>query len=199
MPIADMLLEYRQFFLAFHLLGVVIGLGGATIADTLFFRFLKDLRITRREAEVLHWISLVVTASLLLVFLSGGGIFLGDPLRYGASPAFIFKMLAVSILTVNGLLLHAYVSPRLVHISFHPPALAGPVNVPRLRRIAFAMGAVSATSWYSVFFISMLKGMLPATVTLPMLLAAYAFLLLIAIVSAVSIEGVLGRRGRGSA
>lgn len=187
--------EHQTQILALHLLGVAIGLGGATIADSLFFRFLRDLRISLREAEVLQWIARMVTAALLVIFLTGAGLYLGDPLRFQESPAFVFKMLVVVVLTVNGLLLHAFVSPKLVKITFLPSLHAAREGMLRIRRVAFAMGAVSVVSWYTVFFVSMLKTLLPESVTLPMLLGGYVAMIAIAVFCSRMVESALHKRG----
>ena len=43
----SLLAEHRRWFIGAHLLGLVFGLGGATISDIMFFRFLKDLRVSK--------------------------------------------------------------------------------------------------------------------------------------------------------
>lgn len=195
MPTAEFFAAYGQLFLTLHLLGVILGLGGATIADTLFFRFLKDLRISSREAAVLDWISKVVTAALLLIFISGFALYLAEPERFQQSASFTFKMLVVVVLTINGLLLHHFVSPRLVKITFLPSTHGAREQIQYLRKAAFAMGSVSAVSWYSTFFIAMLKSLLPPTVTLNILLGIYTAVLAIAVFSSQMIERWLDRRG----
>src|SRR3989344_7244119 len=42
----ELLTEYRPTITMLHLLGLALGLGGATISDIFFFRFLKDYRIS---------------------------------------------------------------------------------------------------------------------------------------------------------
>lgn len=49
--------RYHELVLIGHFLGVALGLGGATITDIFFFKFLKDFRISEWEADVMHTLS----------------------------------------------------------------------------------------------------------------------------------------------
>src|SRR3989344_1068910 len=42
--------QYRPAILGLHVLGLALGLGGATCTDLFFFKFLKDFRISHEEA-----------------------------------------------------------------------------------------------------------------------------------------------------
>lgn len=187
-----------QVATTFHILGVCLGLGGATLADTFFFRFLKDFRISTKEAEVMQWISKVILFALVIIYVSGALLYLSDMERYLHSPPFLFKSFCVFMLTVNGIALHEFISPRLVHISFlalHPHVSA---TIHRLRKIAFAMGAVSVTSWYCTFFTAMLKSILPPDLTFVQMLLGYIVLLSVAVTVSQLIEAHLHRIGSRS-
>jgi hypothetical protein len=56
-----------------HLLGVVLGLGGATIADLLFFKFLREFEISKKDAEILRLLSRVI-----VIAFSNSNCFVGD-------------------------------------------------------------------------------------------------------------------------
>lgn len=194
MLISDFLTTYTVLFLSLHLLGVALGLGGATIADTFFFRFLRDFRISRKEADVMQWMSRVIMVALILIYISGGLLYAGDMERYLASQPFLFKCAIVFVLTINGIALHHFVSPRLIDLSFSSSKPLSSAGFHRLRKIAFAMGAVSVTSWYTVFFTAMLKTLVPATVSVWQMLLFYAVVLIIAVIGSQIVERHLHRK-----
>ncbi len=171
---------HRAVLISFHLLGVVLGLGGATFADLFFFRFLRDFKISKHEAETLSHLSFLILIALLILYVTGVGIFLTDVSRYSHSPAFLMKAIVVGVLSINGFVMHRHISPKLIHLSFTNHQLQHEKKM-TFRRLAFAMGAISFTSWYSAFFIATLKSYLTPAVTLSHLLFAYLLILAIAI------------------
>lgn len=170
----------QRLWLSLHLLGVCVGLGGASITDMLFFKFLKDFRISRKEAGIMHTLSLAIVGALLVIFISGFALYLLDPAKFSGSPTFTTKMIIVMILTLNGMLLHLYVSPKLVHLSFSSKQSLPP-KYRSLRHLAFGLGAVSATSWYFTFFLAMLKSVIPENVSALHLLGLYGIIVISAI------------------
>jgi hypothetical protein len=156
------LIEHKLLVLTAHILGTILGLGGASIADLLFFRFLKDYKITAKECDVLHLLKSVILGALGLIIVSGIGLYLTDMARYGASGPFMAKMLIVGIITINGIALHVIIAPHFLRLDlkrYH-------VRYQHWRRLAFALGGISVCSWYCAFFIAMLKTILPQDFTL---------------------------------
>lgn len=149
--------HHKLFFLTAHILGMVLGLGGATIADILFFRFLKDYKISAKECDVLNLLKRVILGALALIIISGLALYVSDVARYDASGPFRAKMLIVGIITMNGIALHLIVAPHLLRLDLHRHQ----ERYRSWRRIAFMLGGVSVCSWYSAFFIAMLKSILP--------------------------------------
>ena len=147
-------LALKPYFLFLHAIGFIIGLGSAIVADTLFFRFLKDLRISKEEEYVLSYVGRLVVTGLVILFLSGLMIFLSDPAKYLASSKFITKMAVVTVIAINGFVLHKYVAPRLTIIEWDKGAHA---KNRRARKIAAALGAVSSTSWFSALLLGYLR------------------------------------------
>lgn len=167
-----------------------LGLGGATVADLLFFRFLTDFRISRKEHEVLRLLASAVAIGLLAIIVTGFLLYLPNMERLNESPAFQFKIVIVLILACNGLLLHEIVAPRLIRLSF-----SGKKSKARtLRHVAFALGAVSFVSWYTVFFISVLKSLLPLETGFLELMAFYGLLLTAGIAGGQAAMTLLVRR-----
>lgn len=149
--------KHQTIFLTLHILGVALGLGGATISDILFFKFLKDYRISKKEEEVLHILKTIVLGAIALLILSGIAVYLTDIPRYNQSAQFLVKALVVGVVTLNGIALHLYVAPHLIHLNLKDHKKMGR----KWHKLAFGLGGVSVASWYSAFFIAMLKSIIP--------------------------------------
>lgn len=173
-----LLQQYKFFFVVLHLVGVGVGLGGATASDILFFKFLKDLRISHRESDVLRTLSQLIWFGLALLVVSGLGLYLGDIERLNASSKFLVKATVVAVIIVNGAFLNLKIAPELIKISFGSSTLPAARKLHMLRKLVFALGAVSFVSWYC----ALILGALPF-VPLPywQLLAVYVLILMVAI------------------
>ena len=187
---------HPRLWLSVHLLGVCVGLGGATVTDILFFKFLKDFRISRKEADIMHTLSLAIVAALFVIFISGIALYLLDTAKYSASPAFMTKMIIVMILTFNGFVLHQYVSPKLVRLSFSEER-GLTQRFRSLRHLAFALGAVSATSWYFTFFLATLKSVITDSTQAHHLLGLYGVIVFGALLASQYMEYSLQRSAAG--
>lgn len=180
-----------------HLIGVVLGVGTATVSDLLFFRFLRDGHISPREAQMLQALHPLLWSALGMLFVSGAFLVAQDPSGYFALPKFQLKLIVVVVIALNGVLLHYVVSPRLRRIHFGPSRSHRRADeLHRIRRIAFSCGAVSITSWYTAVFLGMLRTI---PVSLPLGVTLYGFLLTVAIAVAIRTERRMQRRAIDSA
>lgn len=181
------IIEYKAVFLTFHLLSMAIGIGGATVSDILFFKFLKDFKISQKEAEVLNVLKDIILTAMFFIIVTGALLFLGNPtLQY--SPAFLVKSIAAVILTINGICLHVFIAPYLVRLN-----LRGHSTMSRgWYHLAFALGAVSICSWYSILFIAGIKSLLPANFAL--LLSGYLSIVCIGIIGSQLFEVFLRKK-----
>ncbi len=151
----DTLAQYSSFWLTLHLFAMVLGLGGATYSDILLMDFLKDLKISKKEASVIHSMSKIILIGIILAFISGFFLFWPESERLLQTPKFLVKVMIFSILTINGFLLHNIILPKLVHFSFHKDHfIKKTIN---LRHLGFSMGAISFISWYSIFLLGSFK------------------------------------------
>jgi uncharacterized membrane protein len=187
------LVEYREVIAAIHVLGVVIGLGGASIADFFFFKFLKDLRISPQESETLKTLSQVIWIGFAILLITGIGLVLANPDRLLHSDKFLVKVVILTVILINGAFLNFYVTPKLVSMNFgdeYKNATTGRLR--RERRTAFALGAISATSWYSAFILGSLRFS-----PLPFwpLLSIYFLLLAFAVSGSQIMERRIARKG----
>lgn len=186
-----LLARNRAPLVGIHLLGLALGLGGATTADILFFRFLRDWRISHQEADVMRVLSQVIWFALAILMMSGLGLYLPQAAALNQSPKFLVKVIVVSVIILNGAFLNLVISPRLVTLFFGQGAHVEARSLRRMRRLAFSLGSVSATSWYSAFVL----GLMPVS-PLPFwrLLAVYLALLGLAVTGGQVVERRMARR-----
>ncbi len=150
----ELLLRAETYTITVHLLGLVLGLGGALILDVMIFHFLNNLTISSREAVIMHLISQMIILGLALLIVSGFALTLINPEAYLENPRFLMKMTAVGVVTINGVLLNLFVVPKMEQISFQKGEMEENTG---LIRGAFVAGAVSMTSWLSVFILAMIN------------------------------------------
>lgn len=179
--------DYKHLFVIAHVLFVVLGMGSALVTDILCLRFGFNKKLSRFEVNTIRFLSHVVTISLIGIVLTGATVFLSDPERYLNSVKFLTKMTIVLVLCVNGWLLHRFV---FTHI--------GDKNIltsPRsrmLRKIGFALGAVSLVSWVSALSLGVL---LHISVAYDTAILLYAGVLVGAITASQIIESLLLEKG----
>lgn len=169
-----------------HLLGFALGVGGATINDILFFRFLKDYQISKKENATLKIMSETIWFGLFLAIISGVGLYLPNMEILNESSKFLVKVFIVGIITINGAFLNLYIAPHLIKISFKD-AHTKTTPVTHLRKIAFVSGAISFVSWYSVFFLGTIKS---APFTFIELLGIYFILIIGASIISLIVEKI---------
>lgn len=172
----SLLQDAMPYTLTVHLLGVVLGLGGALILDMMIFHFLRNFRISTREAIIMHLLSQMIVLGLIFLIISGIALMFTDLHGYLENPRFLMKMTAVAIVTLNGVVLNLYVAPKMELISLHEEDRQSNQT---LVNVSFIVGAVSAVSWFSVFFLAMIE--ILETFSYFTLLVAYLLLLAIAI------------------
>ncbi len=140
-----------QVLLVLYALAMAIGLGASTLTDISFFRFLKDNEISEWEFGVLRLFSEVIWFSLAIIILTALGIFFGDIKHYAYSGEFILKMIFVGVIVANGAVLNLYVMPRILLSAKSEDRGYEPGRA--VRKISFALGAISLVSWFSAFFL----------------------------------------------
>ncbi|MDP2704506.1 MAG: vitamin K epoxide reductase family protein [bacterium] len=172
-----------QVLLVLYALAMAIGLGASTLTDISFFRFLKDGEISEWEFGVLRLFSEVIWFSLAIIILTGLGIFFGDIGRYSYSGEFLLKTVIIGVIVANGAVLNLYVMPRILLSAVKQDRGNEPGRA--VRKISFALGAVSLVSWFSAFILGYIN--LPL-VDVPRVLLIYVSLLLCAIIVSQIVE-----------
>lgn len=183
------LIPILEFFyypiLITHVVGFILGVGGATISDILFIKFLKDFKISIFEDKVLKIMSQIVWVGLFLIVISGVGLYLPQAEVLLQTPKFLVKMLIVFVIIINGALLNLIISPRLIKISFGQCLDINHTH--RLRKVAFMLGAISFSSWYSALILGIAK-VIP--MTFGELITIYLLIVLCAVLSSQVAEGL---------
>lgn len=178
------MIDLRTLLIIAHTVGTVLGVGGATVSDVLFFKSIRDGQITSVEFSFLQTVSNVVWAGLLILILSGLG-FLGLYLlniggvqqQYDLDKIFA-KLTIVVVIAANGWFIHHSILP--LFAASLDKALVTTRFVQRTPLI-FSSGAISAVSWYTAMVYGAWRG-LPGTYLT--MVGVYLFLLLMAVVGA---------------
>lgn len=100
------------FLVLVHLLGTILGVGGATFVEIFLVKALRDGKVDQAEGEVLKTIFFVVRVGLVLALLSGFGFLLyyqlnGQTFRL-YNPLLWAKLSMVIIIAANALLLQMH-------------------------------------------------------------------------------------------
>src|SRR5712671_1196280 len=141
----------KSGLLAFHLSGLVLGLGAATMLDLIIVRFVGSRTVTPEYWSVISLLSKAVTGGLVLLWISGTGLlthyaFFSPTLL--TNPKIWAKITIVGVLTLNGVFIHRVVL-RLVRRQVGGPLFAGLTFFQR--SCLLASGAVSGLSWWIPF------------------------------------------------
>lgn len=143
--------DYAQIFTALHLLGVAFGLGGATVSDILFFKFIRDGKVDKNEKEALLVVSKIIWVGVALLFVSGVAMLIprSDYLLHNSR--FILKMVVVGVVVTNGIILNKFFAPHLDSLTFKGDILSSK-SFKLFRKMA-VFGTISFISWYSAFIL----------------------------------------------
>lgn len=153
----DFFIEHKTIFVILHALCAAVGLGAVVITDSLFFQYLKDFKISRKEEETMNTISKLVWVVIALLIITGTALFLSAPLDYLAKSKFIVKVVIFAVIVANGVLLNFWITPVLKRIVFGPVEKQPVLKMRLMRRVAFASGVVSMISWFTVFILGSVR------------------------------------------
>lgn len=154
-------MDIALFLTLFHIIGVAIGVGGATVSDVLFFRALKDKRISADELGLLHTLGMMLWVGLIILIASGIGFVtlqyvMSGTSSYIVSAWFQAKMTIIAVLVTNACVMHWYVFPFMK--SHLDTSLTHKKVAPHFALLA-STGVVSITSWYSALVLGVTRGL----------------------------------------
>lgn len=159
----DFLITYKPVLVILHALAAAVGLGAVVVTDSLFFKYLKDFKISAKEEEAMNTISRVVWVAIAVLFITGLSLYLTAPIEYLEKSKFVVKVVVFAVIVTNGVVLNAWIAPALKRISFGRVEKQPLFKLRVMRRIAFASGVVSGISWLTVFLLGSLRS-IPLTV-----------------------------------
>ena len=145
--------QLHTLFLIIHLLGVTIGAGGAFFSDGVFFTSIKDRKISKDEFGIIKYSSQMTWVGLILLLVSGAGLFGMNAESLSNSVKFLVKMSIVGVLLLNGVIFH------IVHLPFigkHIGEFFFFYNKPSSFKdgpFLLFSGVISVTSWIFFFFL----------------------------------------------
>lgn len=158
LDLSQFLADYKGIIVILHALSAAVGVGATTVTDVMFFRFMKDYKISETELRTMKAISQVIWGALGLLIITGIGLYIPQSAELLASSKFLLKVFVVTILTLNGVVLNLIVTPRLPGMNFDGEETDKDKPVGAwLRRLAFAAGGVSIISWYLTFILGSLR------------------------------------------
>jgi len=142
----------KTFITFIHFAGVACGVGGATASDFLFFRAIKDKKISQDEYNLLETLSKVVGIGLGLFIVSGISFFILQyvelgTLTYITKEPFLAKLFIFSVLCIDAFIFAWYVLPKLRHAALEKKL----THIFSRHALSFSIvGAVSIVSWYYI-------------------------------------------------
>jgi hypothetical protein len=152
-----MVLTLHTSLAILHLLGVVLGVGGATAADALILGRAIFSPVKQGLVDTVSYLSRLVTAGLLLLWVSGTALFFEiwqHTPAYHTNEKLWAKVAIVFILSINAFVIHGIVLPKLRQQVgrklFSGLAFGGQL-------IFAASSAVSAVSWYLPLMLGLAK------------------------------------------
>ncbi len=155
--VVGFLATYKTPIIIIHALAAAVGVGTATITDIFFFKFLRDYKISESEKNLLDTLSNVIWFALGIIILTGIGLYLPASERLAESSKFLTKVVAVAVVTINGVFLNLVVSPKMLEMDFSNSEISQKSGTRFMRRLSFALGGISISSWYIIFVLGSLK------------------------------------------
>jgi len=147
----------HSIFIIIHLFGVVLGAGGAFISDGIFFTSLKDKIISKDEFRIIKTASNFIWGGLLLLVISGVGLFAQNVEVLSSSEKFISKMTVVGILILNGIVFHFIHIPFLKRHLDRKLASKTDPSSEKLVPFVLVSGVISVVSWVSTIILGSLR------------------------------------------
>ncbi len=109
-------MDFYTLFKISHIIGTVLGAGGATFAEVLSYQALKDKKVSEEESNVLKITFFILRIGLFLTVISGFGFLILWRLgnfgpAYFYNERFLSKMLIVAIIMLNALAMQFKIIP----------------------------------------------------------------------------------------
>ncbi|MFB6212723.1 MAG: vitamin K epoxide reductase family protein [Candidatus Magasanikbacteria bacterium] len=155
--VLNVVLQETRAIWGVHLISVALGVGVSTVLVILFMRFLRDLRVSDWESHILRIVFDLGWLSLLVYIASGGLIYLPGLASGVISPLVFLKFVVLTFVVANSAVLHFILEPKLEKISSGKPHNHQEGELLEIHKASFGLGGTLLTSWYFLFFISILR------------------------------------------
>lgn len=186
-----MIIHVHTLLVLAHLLALALGLGAALLADWVVLRKLAFGIVSQRAAGQLIDLSHAVSAGLVLVWVTGALLVTDSALD---APAILLnqklwaKLAIVTVLTLNALLLHKIVLPRVTSRIGQP---LFETSSGWLSTLSTLLGAVSMVSWMFATYLGVARELNGRTNLVP-ILGSYLVALLLAWAGAMMLSYLMG-------
>lgn len=147
-----LLVQTKSLWTILYTVGFLIAIGAVTIIGVLFFHFLEHFKMGAQEKGRIDELSHIVLVGSMMLVVSGYLLFLPQRAELLVSPLFILKLIIIASMLISTVVLYLRIIPVSISISFEELSLTV-----RRRRIAFALSAISLTSWYSAALLELLQ------------------------------------------
>jgi len=175
----------------FQFLGFALGMGGATAAVFLFYKFLRDLDIDAKEMDVLQGISELIWLGFGIVLMIQFAFYAANPEVLAQSSTFIARIISLFAVALSGAFLMIIFAPFLAYIPFaEKPERHRPSSLESLRKPTFVIGAIALSSWYFAFVTNFIP-----EYNLGTLLMVYVAFVLAAVITSLIWESAIVEKG----
>ena len=154
--ILEVLISQRGLMTVIYSLGFAIGLGATTVSHMFFFRFLKDYKITKKEAKLLHYQAQVIWLAIGMITLSGAGLLLTNFSQTINSPTAVLQLIVIVVLIISETIITLLISPSMFDLSSKRKDFMDSLHL--YRKKAFAFSGISLVSWYLSFLLNYIPG-----------------------------------------
>lgn len=165
----------------FHLIGLILGFGGAVLTDAIFLRCVRNSRAGKTLLLVMKTASSLVIVGYTLLFFSGIALLISGS---HVTNKFWAKMLVVLIIGANGTVAHMIIFPRLsrkihkrdntITISFlHQLSVVAATSAVSWIA-ALILGAWKTTSWPIIYWVVVYSLALTSAISVSLLVTPIA-------------------------
>lgn len=183
--ITELLEKYVLVFGLLYAFMLALGVGGVTVSAVIFFRFLRDFRISEFEATTLRVISQYIWFTLGGITLTGIGIYLPDFTMLTSNAVFVTQVMALVVILITIGCVDFLIAPKLFKISLGEDHQHKMGELRSLRKGAYVCLVLGALSWYTLYFLNAVGEVFSH---LNLLVNAYGLILVVGLVVALVCE-----------
>jgi len=151
-----LLAYFRILIFMAYFFGVMMGVGGSIIYTVLFFKFLRDLKLSSAERETLTIIANVVIVGLGIVLVAGLGLYVPMAGFYAVNAEFMVAAIIGAVLVIQTIMVKTDVVHQLSDL-YDNDIVPSDSKHAYLRKQSYALGAVGLVSWIALGLVSVIN------------------------------------------